>query len=401
MNKIGIKQTDPSEKKMIRGSFAVSLLVHSLILLLIGSIVIVPGVVKEMNRITTVAPPPVDIPPPPPVVEQPDVSQDDPGGSPITDVQPAPAASPTENSVDALTLASPVKTGPSLNAMPGASTVAVDAFTSGKGGFSGGTGIGVGKGTGTSTFFGSREKQEGTLIGRLYDFKQDRSRRGIPCDSGKIIKSFIQAGFSPSVLSKFYISPTPLYASHIFFPMMKAEEGPKAFNVEKEVRPVNFMVHYTGMVAPSTDITMRFCGYGDDWLVVAIDNKIVLDGSWATGPKHEFFGWKLPEQGKTPFNEPTVFLFPGAIFTRGDWFEWKADDFKKMDVVWCESGGGVSSLGLYVEIKGRTYKTGRDGVPEYPLFRLSSEHIKIPDKSGPYHVFDSSGIVFKVKAKQE
>jgi len=384
-----VHASDSSEKKMIRGSFAISLLVHSLILLLIGSIVIVPGVVKEMNRITTVAPPPVDIPPPPPMEVQPDVTQDDPGGSPISDAQPAQAPTPSTDT-DALTLANPVNTGPSLSAaLPGASSVSVDAFTSGKGGSGGGTGIGVGKGTGTRTFFGSHEKLDGTLVGRLYDFKQDRIRQKTSFNVGDILKSFVGAEFSTSILSRFYLSPTPLYAHSIFFPRINASEGPKAFNVEKEVAPVNFMVHYTGMIAPSKDVTVRFCGYGDDWLIVGINGRVVLDGSWATGANHVFFGWKPPETGKQ--------LFPGAIFTYGSWIDWSAGDYKKIDIAWSETGGGTSALGVYIQVKGETYQMGPDGIPEYPLFRLSSEQVKLPDNPGPYHPFAPNGIIFQTR----
>lgn len=394
---------ETSDKKMVRGSFAISLLVHGLILLLLGSIIIVPGVVKQMTHITA-APQPTALPPPPKLEEEtPDAKADDGGGSPLSDMPDPSSTSTTQDAtMDALTVASPVNAGPSMNAMSGASPVP-GTFAGGKGGSGGGTGTGVGRGSGAgigsgTRFFGSKEKLDNALVGRLYDFKQDRTHKKVTPTPDEVMKALIHSSFSSSSLSKFYVSPTPLYASHIFFPRIDATEGPAAFNVEKEVEPVNFMVHYTGLVAPPKDITMRFCGYGDDWLVVALNDRVLLDASWATSPtydaQHNILKWKSPEPVKT--------LFPGASFTHGDWFEWKADDFKKMDVVWSETGGGVSSLGLFIEIKGETYQEGSDGVPLYPLFRLSAEKIDLPSdvNAHPYHPFAADGIIFKAKSSK-
>lgn len=385
------KKADATEKKMMGGSFAVSLVVHAAILLILGSIVIVPAAMEKLMPVTSVAPPPMEIPEPPPLEEVASDPTED-AGSPIGEVREVSnQESQQASDLEALVVDNPLASAPRMNAISSAGTLSADAFaarTSGAGG-QGGSGGGTGRGTGRKTFFGSTEKTDGTLVGRLYDLKQDRSRKKIAPNIGATLRAFVEARFSASAFQGLYLSPTPLYATYAFFPRINAMEGPKAFDVEKEVEPVNFLVHYTGIVAPPTDVMVRFCGYGDDWLIVAVSNKIVLDGSWGTIPKHDYFGWHAPEESKT--------LFPGANFTKGDWIDWKANDFKKIDIVWSETGAAVSSLGVYVDIKGRTYKTGADGLPEYPLFRLSPLKVKMPDNPGPYHAYDANGIIFKAK----
>jgi hypothetical protein len=68
---------------------------------------------------------------------------------------------------------------------------------------------------------------------------------------------------------------------------MEATEGPKAFDVAKDVQPRMWVVHYKGIVTPPESGTYHFVGGGDDTLFVKFDGKNVLDGStvFQTGPE--------------------------------------------------------------------------------------------------------------------
>jgi len=410
------EQDNKREKKVIGGSFAISLLVHAFLLLLLGSIIVVPGVVKEMNRITTVAPPPMDVPPAPPMVEPPDVTQDSPGGSPISDVPENATPSSTADSVDALTLASPVNTGPSLNAMPGAATVSVDAFTSGKGGSGGGiSGTGIGLGTGTHTLFGSTGKTENALTGKFYDLKQTPGRaptalgKGgwdpVACaENGKALHKIIYSGFSLSALSKYLSPKLLLYASYIFVPQMDADNAPKAFNVETEVAPSHWVAHYSGLVAPTVDGTYRFTGFADDYLIVGVNDRVVLDGSlpldwmetkhgqgksWIASDWRHQHPFYPPPRGR-PLND-VLHLVPG------DWIDWKADDFKKLDILLGECPGGGFCGYLFIEKQGEHYAKGVNGAPILPVFRIGDVKLSLDGVNPNTYPEFAYGPIFKAK----
>lgn len=411
-------KTEPADKKMMRGSFAISLLVHGTILLLLGSIIIVPGVVRQMSHIAQVAPPP-SLPEAPKMEEEetPDAAKsDDGGGSPIGDVPDPSSTSTTQDAtMDALTVNSPVSAGPSMNASSGASSVP-GAFAGGKGGSGGGTGTGVGRGSGSGVgrgtgfkLFGSKEKLDDSFIGRFYDLKQDRSRKKTNPDTPKIWKDFVAGSFSASKLSNYFSPPDVLYATYVMVPIMQADAAPKAYNVEKEVEPTNWGVHYQAMVAPTVDGTYRFDGVADDYLVVGINSHVVLDGSltvaWmptSTADPVSFVG-PLPkglEASNWKNKEPRIHNFGGSWYpiVPGDWIEWKANDFKKMDILISERPGGQFCAILLIEEKGKTYETGPDGCPILPLFRVDPARVEMPadiDKR-TYPAF-IMGPIFKAK----
>src|SRR5581483_10573497 len=119
----------------------------------------------------------------------------------------------------------------------------------GPGGGMGGGGGGNGKGL---TMFGMREGGAG-LAGTFYDLKQTRDRRPTGMDPHKYadeLTRFVQNGWSQSVLEKYFKGPQALYAQQIFVPSMPADEGPKAFGLEKDVQPGMWVAYYRGRVSP-------------------------------------------------------------------------------------------------------------------------------------------------------
>lgn len=383
--------TDTSDKKMVRGSFAISLLVHGLILLLIGSIIIVPGVVREMAHIVPVAPTPTVVPEAPKMEEEASESKaDDASGSPIGDVpDPSSTSTTPDASVDALAVVSPVSTGPSMNATPGASSVP-GAFSDGKAAIGGGNGTevggrsGPGLGKGAKTFFGSREKFEGSLVGRFYDKTQDRARKPILWDQFGIqtMKEFISSGFAPSKLNRYFSAPQPLYTSSIMMPLIRYDEAPKAFSVEKEVngKEINWLVHYQAMVAPTVDGTYRFVGNGGPYLIIGVNDKVVLDGSLVVywdyvhpGQHVAVTDWKNSDP-----RFPAAMAEHNRALVPGDWIEWKANDYRKLDIVISDRSTVWFWAYLLIEEKGKNYQMCKDGSPILPVFRVSTTEVEMP-----------------------
>ncbi len=157
-----------------------------------------------------------------------------------------------------------------------------------------GAGAGGGMKGGTMRFFGMTEKTTPALVGTFYDLKQTRGRKptGIsPDEYHQVFRRFVAQGWRESVLHDYFKAPQPLYSTQIMIPNMKADEGPKAFGLEKEVQPSRWLVHYKGKVSPPEDGVYHFVGAGGgDELerVVAVasadhDQRVTLGDELAQG----------------------------------------------------------------------------------------------------------------------
>lgn len=135
---------------------------------------------------------------------------------------------------------------------------------------SGGNGLGDGKGGGSA------------LEGTFYDLKQTRQGSPIAYNNNStvgILNEFVKS-WNQGVLSKFYQSPTKLYASNFCLPKCKAEYAPIAYQCKDKCQPSHWVAVYRGKVkAPKTG-TFRFCGTGDDTLCVRFNNELVLESGW-------------------------------------------------------------------------------------------------------------------------
>lgn len=160
----------------------------------------------------------------------------------------------------------------------------------GTGGFGGTGAAGSGNGQGpggsvggakTVSPFGRSEKTENGVVGYFYDIKQtpDRKETGASLEAYHDLAQKFTKSWDTSLLKDYYKTSEPLYLEQIRIPMIQADEAPKAFGVEKEVQPRQWIIHYQGTVASPETGTFRFLGFADDILVVAIDKKVVFDGS--------------------------------------------------------------------------------------------------------------------------
>lgn len=245
-----------------------------------------------------------------------------------------------------------------------------------------GNGIGNGKGLGSgpgfgpgfvSTIFGSMGGKAG-LKGSLYDMKQSPEKQELPYDAGVpaysgIINDSARSHFSTGSLRRYYKAAASMNFSFLAVPRLPAEEGPKAFGVEKEIKPRGWFVHYAGTVTPPDQGPWRFVGFFDDCLMVFVNSRPVLDGSWDKmifkkdeGIRENFGGPDAAEGGRKNY--------------AGKWFNLKAGD--RLDIIVGERPGGLVGGMLLIEKKGEKYEKNPDGTPILPLFStkiLSTEDL--------------------------
>ncbi len=151
---------------------------------------------------------------------------------------------------------------------------------------SGGNGLGDGKGGGSA------------LEGTFYDLKQTRQcspMANSPNETARVISDFMKS-WNAGALSKYYQSPTKLYASNFCLPSCKAEYAPAAYQCKDKCQPSAWIAIYRGKVKAPFTGTMRFVGTGDDVLMVRFNNKLVLEAGWCI---------------------PSTYGQPGDVGTRG------------------------------------------------------------------------------------
>ena len=164
---------------------------------------------------------------------------------------------------------------------------------------------------------------------------------------------------------------------------MGAGEAPKAFDLEKVIKPSAWVIFYKGQVSPPEDGIYRFLGYSDDLLAVAVNGRTVCIGA-----RMELPAWKAP-QGGGPF----VPAAAGGL-TYGDWIPLKKDEPIDLDVLIGERPGGGFCAFLLYEKQGETYPVNEKGVPMYPIFQLAQFDTPMP-KPGEGAPFSQASQVWK------
>lgn len=291
---------------------------------------------------------------------------------------------------------------PDLPDMPGSSGGAGKLGTGS--GIGSGNGVGAGGGAGPSMpAFGFREAQSGgSLVGRFYDFKQlanatpnpDLARFGPGPLAEKEISGFTQGTWNAITLSKFYRAPDPLYATQIFMPNMLADEAPKAYGVEKKVQARSWICHYRGRISPPSTGSFRFVGGADDFMVVRIDGRVVLDAGLFTVSK---FKSDLPQPRSYPYEFPA----PGnnlqksrrGGFVVGQRMELRAGLFYDIDIIIGEGLGGHFYSFLYFEQDGVDYAKDGRGNPVLPIFRVADA--ASPDRRTAIPPYMENGSVWR------
>ena len=217
------------------------------------------------------------------------------------------------------------------------------------------------------TSFGYDQAMEGTLEGTLYDFKTDskgkkvREVTKIGADFGAktnyasdIFKSFTGNFRQDSLDRKFFRSDTLLYGAYFIIPKASADAAPRAFKVEGVIAPSLICAVYTGTYRPTKSGRFRLFGKADDVLVVRINGKTVLDGSWR---KSAYSRWKQPEAARrVDEKNPQRYFGLSQHGVTGSWFDLTAGRETQVEIVIAEVPGGEFGAYLLIEEEGQPGK---------------------------------------------
>ena len=102
--------------------------------------------------------------------------------------------------------------------------------------------------------FGSSNPDAIGLEGRFYDLKQTAGHSPAKMDIkvyADVVTDFVNHDWPDGAFDHYFKSHRSLYAPQIFMPYMNASDGPKAFHMEKEVKPTMWIVLYKGKIQAS------------------------------------------------------------------------------------------------------------------------------------------------------
>jgi len=305
-----------------------------------------------------------------------------------------------------------------MNALSSLDTGSLSGGMSGKGS-GGGSGSGQGLGVGDSmgigigsggigTVFGVSSKDKNALVGTFYDLKQDKNRKPTPLGeitnaaqiangTRDVLANFVKQGWNERSFANYYQASQKLYLTKITMPSINADEAPKAFNCEKEVKGSRWVVIYRGLVRPPKTGKYRFVGAGDDVLTVRFNRKNVFDfgyelatGNFSFRPKRAqavSSGDKEWKKFRRDLSMPDPvqlrpYPIPGRItqdlggLAVGEEFEANANTDYPIEIMVSEIPGGFFCAYLLIEEVGVEYPKTPQGLPLIPIFRTSGD---LPD----------------------
>lgn len=278
------------------------------------------------------------------------------------------------------------------------------------GGIGAGKGVGAGGGRNFVSLFGMKGSSLGAsgLIGTLYDLKQTADRKptsAAPANTGiapyrTSVREFLESGWSAGRLQRFFKSPDKLVSGQLFITGRSADDAPKAFEVEKLMKPSRWVVHYRCYVEMPSSLPFRFVGSGDDFLIVRWNRKIALDDGYETylagGGNYKDFGVKVTQEFK-------VDRRPGGLhrLKAGPWIQVTKGTKVPVEVLIGETPGGVFDCYLAIEVaKSSTKVNGQyEGEGKLKLFRCNSDPLPAGvgrDKRDLDIDMEAKGWIFKV-----
>ncbi|WP_309386336.1 hypothetical protein [Cerasicoccus frondis] len=213
------------------------------------------------------------------------------------------------------------------------------------------------------SLFGNTQSGGVELAGAFFDLKQTASRKPREVDYADFVRRYTSGSWSMSQLQRFYQADRKLYATTLLIPHRMADQAPEAFGVAGEVQPSQWLAHYEGKITPPFSGKFRFWGFADDVLIVRVNGRVVLDGSFHEG---EYTDWRSCE----PDLNRKYNIGNGALAV-GDWIHVQEGRQLKIEILIGERPGGHFSTYLLVEEKGKEYPQGQDGRPILPIFKMT------------------------------
>ncbi len=235
-------------------------------------------------------------------------------------------------------------------------------------------------------------------------------------NDGKISYPFFQ--------EKFFSPRVRLMNSCLYIPTIPAQEAPKAFRCEDEVKPSTWVAIYGGsVVAPRTG-KFRFVGSADDILAVRFNGERVFDYGYSIATlacgnnaavkkaisKHDLSELD-PEVAKrfraSPlFAEPLPIRHPqgawGQGVCAGKTFSVERGKSYDIDILISEIPGGQFQCALFIEQTDPKieYEKDRNGCPILPLFWTTKTIPTRDSRIGGLIPFDRSGPVWRVRTEK-
>jgi hypothetical protein len=219
------------------------------------------------------------------------------------------------------------------------------------------------------TVFGFKGSGVGRgLSGRLYDLKQDKDKKPTEGDGNdksyvlRYLRNFDEKRFDMKLLQPFFVSPVELMATRFWVPNGPASQMPQAFNVEKDVKPTSLLIHYKGKVSPPKDGKYRFVGFGDDFLGIKLNGKVILPFD---RPGSRIYGTDATVTGAFYANTKKGHAVSDPVLLR-------AGQPVDLEIILVEWPGGLMTFSLLVEreedLRDGKYKKTPNGLPILPIF---------------------------------
>lgn len=341
-------------KGLIKGTptaVLVSVLIHLVVFFMAGTLVVFSVIKKQEKKFV-----------PPPKVERPKMDLKKPRVKVKEAARPRPTQRITAQSV----------TGMENIELP-------EVFDRGE------TGLGAGIGgfemipdaSEMSLFGGTRSLSIGNdFEGTFYSFELNRRGEFSPINRhgvNEVVKRFIESDWNTRVFAPYYRSPQKLYTTCLMIPPVVSELGPEQFgvNLGEGVSPAFWMIHYKGKIAHEEGGRFRLWGAGDNYIIVRVNKKIVLQASFRNSrPGIVGFNHALAEWA--PTDERTdEFRFGIGRVTIGEWFELEPGVPVEMELLFGDYRGGWFEAMVNVEKEGVDYDKNREGMPILPAFKTA------------------------------
>lgn len=182
----------------------------------------------------------------------------------------------------------------------------------------------------------------GGLQGVFYDLKRLRNGNAASGSFIDRVREFTNNGWRPVVLNKFFRASLELYAPQFCIQDMNANEAPKHLGRENKVEPCEWIVIYSGQFSPPRSARFRFVGCGDDVLVVRVNGRVVLSGSWASSCKVS--AWTPGPDGGLKFGFGKSEAPPQGDSAFGNWLDLPTGQKYQIEIVIRENPGGRRRL---------------------------------------------------------
>lgn len=225
-------------------------------------------------------------------------------------------------------------------------------------------GLGAGDGGGFGTIIGGKgggQNIDGCLVGIICDLKRDANGKAngyTKNGAWERLKALSQQKFSTSAMNKYLVAPKKVALNKVYIPAIQATEGPKAFGLN-DCGDTGWMAFYTGDLKVDKKMRFRFVGYFDEFVVIRVGGKVVLEAEWLPGTPQtggdgpgKITGWVPQDKGMIGKH---VSWQKGAKMVYGDWINAEPGKPLKIELALGETAGGACGGLLCVQVEGQQY----------------------------------------------